>query len=288
MYSSKKLSIDEVGKRLIKALNKLGWKVEVETDSSREFKHYFAFKRPGILEAFVFMEVLLGTIDADPNYVDVIFIFYADPNITGKGRTKIPFRKKASANDAEVFRKFSQEVFRLAGVEMEFDGWEIENSSREKFNFKGTEPPEYQKAAYTLRLYYLKKPIEKSIDGLLDKKDREVLLKKLAEEIKNLGYEISWKHPFTEADMHGICFFVKEESLKDLDIEVAVKFDRIEVIFWFKDGEINPEFTFEKIKTEILKKFSPLLKKFPEFNLDVTEEYPFLFAWAIFSLSEKK
>jgi len=133
MYSSRKLSIDEVGKRLIKALNKLGWKVEVETDSPREFKHYFASKRPGILEVFVFMEVLLGIIDADPNYVDVIFIFYADPNITGKGRTKIPFRKKAIANDAEVFRKFSQEVFRLADIEMEFDGWEIENSSREEF-----------------------------------------------------------------------------------------------------------------------------------------------------------
>ena len=69
---------------------------------------------------------------------------------------------------------------------------------------------------------------------------------------------------------------------------MAVKFDRIEVIFWFEGGEINPRFTFEQIKTEILKKFSPLLEKFPEFNLDVTEEYPFLFAWAIFSLSDKE
>jgi len=263
----------------------------------REFKHYFASKRPGILEVFVLMEILLGIIDADPNYVDVIFIFYADPNITGKGRTKIPFRKKAIANDAEVFRKFSQEVFRLAGVEMEFDGWEIENSSREKFNFKGTEPPEYQKAAYTLRLYYLKKPIEKSVDGLLAKEDRKALLEKLAREIKNLGYEISWKHPITGADLRDICFFVKEKFLrcsihnlfnyKSLDIEVAVKFDRIEVIFWFEGGEINLRFTFEQIKTEILKKFSPLLEKFPKFNLDVTEEYPFLFAWAIFSFSGK-
>jgi len=52
MYSSRKLSIDEVGEGLIKALNKLGWKVEVEADSLREFKHYFASKRPGILEVF--------------------------------------------------------------------------------------------------------------------------------------------------------------------------------------------------------------------------------------------
>lgn len=181
---------------------------------------------------------------------------------------------------------------------MEFDGWEIENSSREKFNFKRTKPPEYQKAAYTLRLYYLKKPIEKSVDGLLAKEDRKALLEKLAREIKNLGYEISWKHPITGADLRDICFFVKEKFLrrsihnlfnyKSLDIEVAVKFDRIEVIFWFECGEINPRFTFEQIKTEILKKFSPLLEKFPKFNLNVTEEYPFLFAWAIFSLSNMR
>ena len=178
---------------MIKALNKLGWKVEVEADSLREFKHYFASKRPGILEVFLFIEILLGIIDVDPNYVDVIFIFYVDPNITGKGRAKIPFRKKASANDAEVFRKFNQKVFRLAGIKMEFNGWEIENSSREKFNFKGTEPPEYQKSAYTLRLYYLKKPIEKSIDELLAKENRKDLFEKLAREKK------SWLRNFLEA-----------------------------------------------------------------------------------------
>ena len=77
-------------------------------------------------------------------------------------------------------------------------------------------------------------------------------------------------------------------NYKSLDIEVAVKFDRIEVIFWFEGGGINLRFTFEQIKTEILKKFLPLLEKFPKFNLDVTEKYPFLFAWAIFSLSNTR
>ena len=116
MHPSRKFSIDEVGHRLVEALEKLKWKVKIETDIPREFKHYFASKRPGILEAFVFIEILLGTIEGDPNYVDVIFIFYADPNITGKGRNKISFGKKARANDAKIFKNFCQEVFESAGA----------------------------------------------------------------------------------------------------------------------------------------------------------------------------
>jgi len=49
--------------------------------------------------------------------------------------------------------------------------------------------------------------------------------------------------------------------------------------------KINNQLSFNKFKTEIFKKFLLILKKFPEFNLDVNEKYPFLFAWAIFPLS---
>ncbi len=93
----------------------------------------------------------------------------------------------------------------------------------------------------------MKKPIEKSVNGLLAKEDRIILLKELAREIRNLGYEIFWKHLLTEADLRDNCFFVKENFLrnlihglfdyKSLDREIAVKFDRIEVIFWFDEGK---------------------------------------------------
>lgn len=52
--------------------------------------------------------------------------------------------------------------------------------------------------------------------------------------------------------------------------------------------KINNQLSFNKFKTEIFKKFLLILKKFPEFNLDVNEKYPFLFAWAIFPLSDKE
>ena len=44
MHPSRKFPIDEVGHRLVGALEKLKWKVEVGTDIFREFKHYFVSK----------------------------------------------------------------------------------------------------------------------------------------------------------------------------------------------------------------------------------------------------
>jgi len=40
-----------------------------------------------------------------------------------------------------------------------------------------------------------------------------------------------------------------------LDIEVAVKFDRIEVIFWFDEGEINKQLLLINLKPKFLKGF---------------------------------
>lgn len=159
MDSSRKFLIDKIGERLVKALETLGWEVSLETEEAYYFKNYFASKRPGILEAFVFIEILLYVFE-ESNFMDLIFIFYADPNITGKGKAKVSFGKKARANDAAVFRNFCQEVFKLADLEMEFDSWEITSTSRFMLNFKETEPPEYQKAAYTLTLYYFNKFVE--------------------------------------------------------------------------------------------------------------------------------
>ena len=281
MHPSAILAIDEIGDRILNALKQLGWDVWVETDYPRQFKEYQAYKRPGILDAFVIINVVLMTLDDDPNNVDIVFFFYADPNITGRGRKKIPFGKKARANDAEVFRRFCDEVFKLADLEVEFQNWESETSPRSpRFDFKG-DRKSYEKPAYVITLNYWKKPIEESIAGLLALKDRVILIEELAKALQKEGYKIEWKHPITGVENRHIYFYVKQDSFKklfedllaykDLDIEINVKFDGIEIYFYFDDERLKKKISLSECKTKIREKLDPILKEFPEFKFSLNK-----------------
>ena len=93
MDSSRKFLIDKIGERLVKALETLGWEVSLETEGAYYFKNYFASKRPGILEAFVFIEILLYVFE-ESNFMDLIFIFMLIRILLEKGRLKCHLVKK--------------------------------------------------------------------------------------------------------------------------------------------------------------------------------------------------
>jgi len=274
------LSIEDVEERIVEALENLGWDTEVETYYPRDYMHIWANKFKGLLKAFVCIEVIIMALDGDPNNVDIIFYFYADPSITGKGKDKRPFGRMARQNDAEVFRKFCGEVSDLANMDVEFLNWSCETSpSSSRLRFEGGKP------AYVVTLYYWKRPLERSEGGYLALNDRKELLRELRETLRNKGFRAQWKNPImVKGDKRGdrhLCFYIKQDLFRGLlgdafkykffFCRIRVDFDMLSLYSTINGIETPEPLPREKIESLLREKFKSLTKSFPELEYFLEE-----------------
>ena len=114
MPKAKQLSIDVIGKRLLKQLETKGWKVSVETDYAGDHKEFYASKKTGPLDAFRFLGVILFALAYNPLDVEIRFQLYADPKIVGPN--KRPFGSKVRKNNFEALRSFCEELMKDCGI----------------------------------------------------------------------------------------------------------------------------------------------------------------------------
>ncbi len=300
MKDSALLSIDEIGDRVTRALEQMGWRVWMETDSPRDFKHIIASNEKGLLEAFTRMEVILMALGEDPNDVDLIFYFYADPSITGKGTKKRAFGKKARENDADVFRKFCDSLLQLAPLEVELLNWDCESSPYSPRIRFDPNRDEFERPAYRVTLYYWKEPLKESVQGYLAPADREALIKELKEILKEMGLKTQWRDPVSKMEMRELHFYIKQDLLKGMlhglleyelpYAEVRVEFDRLGVLFSFDKVRSIKDMPLADIEAELRKRLKPVTDKFPEVEFCLEEFLDSIYfrIRAIFPISERE
>lgn len=114
MPKAKQLSINVIGKRLIKRLVDNGWKVYVETDYPKDHKEICASKRTGPLTAFRVLDIILFALGNNPLDVQIRFHFYADPKIVGANKRS--FGAKVRKNNFEALRPFCEELLKDCGI----------------------------------------------------------------------------------------------------------------------------------------------------------------------------
>ena len=300
MKDSALLSIDEIGERVKKAMEQMGWNVWIETYHPRDFIHIFASSEKGLLEAFTRMDVILMALGEDPNDVDLIFYFYADPSITGKGTKKRAFGKKARENDAEVFRKFCDSLFQLAPLEVEFMNWDCESSPYSPRIRVNENRGEFERPAYRVTLYYWKEPLKESVQGYLAPAYREALIKELKETLQKMGFRTQWRDPVSKTEMRELHFYIKRDLLKgalhgllEYELpyaEVRVEFDRLGVLFSFDKVRSIKDMPLADIEAELRKRLKPVTDKFPEVEFCLEEFLDSIYfrVRAIFPIPERE
>ncbi|HPB39180.1 MAG TPA: hypothetical protein PK125_13605 [Syntrophorhabdus sp.] len=145
-------AIDAMGEALLEQLTNQGWDVRIEDDWAGDFKDYWCTSPRGPMGAFTFLDLLLFTLDNDPENVEIRFMFYADPGIVGPN--KRPFGKKVRENNFRVLRDFCVSLLNGANIGSNEQETLITPSSRRKVKFGDA----YVAPSYEVQLVYWREP----------------------------------------------------------------------------------------------------------------------------------
>jgi len=146
-------AIDDIASMLIDKFSEAGWEVAIEDNYVGDFKHIQCACKLGPLEAFTRFDLILMTLNGDPQNVEIRFHFFADPRILGPN--KRPFGKKVKVDNFEVLRSVCTTFLQTAGVRAREEETEIAPRSRYKIDFGDGQ---FMTAAYEVEMVYWKEP----------------------------------------------------------------------------------------------------------------------------------
>lgn len=101
--------IDEVEISLLQLLFHDGWALKLEDDISEDFKCFCAFKKEDPMNAFTRLDVILFTLDNNPEDVAIRFLFKADPD-------NWSIRKKVHEINCEALRMTCEYLLNKSGM----------------------------------------------------------------------------------------------------------------------------------------------------------------------------
>ena len=149
------MKIDEVEISLLQHLFHDGWALKLDDDIAHDFKSFCAFKKDGPLNAFTKLDVVLFTLDNNPENVAIRFLFQADPGHSDSG-TWSP-GNKAGENTHKSLRRTCEYLLNKSGMNAEERHVTIGEKSTGNRGFDNGRPYHIN-PAYNVELVYWNQP----------------------------------------------------------------------------------------------------------------------------------
>jgi hypothetical protein len=144
------MKIDEVEISLLQHLFHDGWALKLDDDIADDFKSFCAFKKDGPLNAFTRLDVILFSLDNNPEDVAIRFLFQADPD-------KWSIGKQVQANNYETLRLTCEYLLNKSGMNAEERHVNIGGKSTDNRGFDNGRPYHIN-PAYNVELVYWNQP----------------------------------------------------------------------------------------------------------------------------------
>lgn len=143
-----KVEVENIKDLLLKQIKSNKWKIEIEDDYD-DFKHFMAFKKDGLLEAFKRFDIVLIPLNGNTSSVEIRFLFYADPKVVGPDKRQ--FGKRVRGSNFKELRDFCEGIFKTAGIKAKEFAVSMSPKSRHEMDFGDGK---YSMPAYEAELVY--------------------------------------------------------------------------------------------------------------------------------------
>jgi len=146
------MKIDKVEIALLQYLFDDGWALKLEEDIAEDFRCFCAFKKDGPLNGFTRVDVILFTLDNNPDDVAVRFLFQADPE--REDLTAWSYGKKAQENTCEALRRTCESLLNKSGMNTEKRLVTIGTKSSENIGVENATPLRINSAHHVELVYW--------------------------------------------------------------------------------------------------------------------------------------